>query len=63
MTTSDVRHSRFDLGDFRYATARYVKLLIRARWQSDPGFLSKSDLAAWKLPNVSEDTLSSWQLM
>src|SRR5262245_54260411 len=53
----------FDLGVFRYAAARYVKLLIRARWKVDPGFISKEDLAAWELQDIEDDTIPAGRLL
>jgi len=55
--------SGFDPGEFRHAAARYVKLLIRARWQAEPGFLPEADLAAWGLPDVAADRRPAWQLL
>jgi hypothetical protein len=53
----------FDLTQFRHAVARYVKLLVRARWQSEPGFLSESDLQRWKLSDIAAESNPAWQLM
>jgi hypothetical protein len=53
----------FDLTQFRHAVARYVKLLVRARWQSEPGFLSDSDLQRWKLSDIAAESNPAWQLM
>src|SRR5829696_5597613 len=53
----------FDLGAFRHAAARYVKLLIRARWKCDPGFLGQDDLAAWGLADIGRDRWPAWRLL
>jgi hypothetical protein len=64
MTTDQaVYHPDFDLGDFRFAVARYAKLLIRARWKSDPGFLSRQHLLAWGLQDIESDQWVSWKLL
>lgn len=60
---SDFFYPDFDLREFRHRVASYVKLLIRARWKSDPGFLSESDLQRWKLTNIAEDSNPAWQSM
>src|SRR4051794_27652403 len=61
--TEDLFRPAFDLGEFRYAVARYVKLLIRARWKADPSFLTQRDLAAWELSDVGKDRQPAWKLM
>ncbi|MFO0881521.1 MAG: hypothetical protein U0840_29835 [Gemmataceae bacterium] len=53
----------FDLGEFRYSVARYLKLLIRARWRCDPGFLSQKDLADWGLTDLPHDRLPAARLL
>jgi hypothetical protein len=53
----------FDAGQFRYLVARYLKLLIRARYLHDPGFISRSDLAAWDLSNIGDERQPAWQLV
>ncbi|MFO0877907.1 MAG: hypothetical protein U0840_11185 [Gemmataceae bacterium] len=53
----------FDLGEFRYAVARYLKLLIRARWRCDPGFLSQNALADWGLTDIAHDRLPASRLL
>lgn len=53
----------FDLGAFRFAVARYVKLLIRARRKHQPGFLSRDELAQWHLADIDSDRLASWRLL
>jgi hypothetical protein len=64
MTPYDaVYHPDFDLGNFRHAVARYIKLLIRARWKCEPGFLSQEDLAAWQLQDIEQDSQSSCMLL
>src|SRR5690348_5823804 len=64
MIDSDaVYYPDFDLGSFRYAVARYVKLLIRARWQCTPGFLAKADLTAWSLQDIVADHWPAWRLL
>ena len=45
----------FDLGDFRYAIAGYVKFLVRARWKCEPGFLSPVQLAVSVVEARSSD--------
>jgi hypothetical protein len=52
----------YDLGAFRYAVARYVKLLIRARWKSQPCFLSDHQLAKWHLEDIADDPYSETRL-
>ena len=52
-----------DLGEFRYSAAKYVKLLIRARWKIDPGFLSTAELERWQLSDVKDDTQTESQLL
>jgi hypothetical protein len=56
-------HPNFDLGEFRYAASRYVKLLIRARWRCEPAFLAEAELAGWSLPNIANDPLSAGKLL
>src|SRR5579864_830815 len=53
----------FDLGTFRYAAARYVKMLIRARWRCQPGFFPVEELARWELQNIDTDLYPSWRLL
>jgi hypothetical protein len=53
----------FDLAEFRFAVARFVKLLIRSRWRCEPGFLSPADLSAWGLSDISTDRLSAAALL
>lgn len=58
----------FDLGAFRFAVARYVKLLIRARWKDDPGFLTDQAQKDWGLLRINDDRLldnrmPSWRLL
>jgi len=58
----------FDLGAFRFAVAKYVKLLIRARWRDDPGFLGDQALKDWGLHNINDNRLldnriPSWRLL
>lgn len=53
----------FDLVEFRCLALRYVKLLIRARWKCEPGFLPPDALKHWKLVNIDEDRLSAWKLL
>jgi hypothetical protein len=40
--SDDFFHPNFDPGEFRRTAAKYVKLLIRARWRSEPGFLTST---------------------
>jgi hypothetical protein len=60
---SHIFYPDFDLGAFRFAVARYVKLLIRARWKHQPGFLSQAELAQWHLDDIESDPLPSWRLL
>jgi hypothetical protein len=53
----------FDQGEFRYLAAKAVKLLIRARWKSEPGFLSDQDLARWGLADVGGDRATALGLL
>ena len=59
----DFFRPEFDLGEFRHAAARYVKLLIRARWKCEPKFLSTKALREWGLSNIEKDRFSASQLM
>jgi hypothetical protein len=61
--SDDVFHPEYDLGTFRYAVARYVKLLIRARWKVEPGFLSEEELRKWNLAAIQSDRYPSWHLL
>jgi len=63
MTDGKFKNITFDLGAFRYAAAAYVKFLIRARWKSEPGFLSEEALGRWKLSNIRDDPHSASQLL
>jgi hypothetical protein len=58
----------FDLGEFRYAVAKFVKLLIRARWRDDPGFMDDQALRDWELLAIKDDRIllnriASWRLL
>lgn len=53
----------FDLAQFRYAVARYIKLLIRARWKCEPEFLRLQDLVRWELQKLNEDAYPAWRLL
>lgn len=53
----------FDLGDYRYAVAKYVKLLIRARATAEPDFLSHEQYQRWKLSNIAADAYSIERLL
>lgn len=59
----EIFYPDFDLGAFRYAVARYVKLLIRARWRCEPGFLADDDLAQWQLRDIEDDSYPAWRLL
>jgi hypothetical protein len=59
----DFHSPNFNLGEFRDLVALYVKLLIRARWKTDAGFLSDSQLTQWGLKNIQRDKLQAWQLL
>jgi hypothetical protein len=63
MRSDAIYHPDFDLGEFRYAVARYVKFLIRARWKCQPEFLSEEELAAWSLADIGHDNWPAWQLL
>lgn len=63
MTTPDIFYPNFDLGEFRYAAARYVKLLIRARWRCHPNFLGQEHLAAWGLEDIAHERWPAWKLL
>jgi len=52
-----------DPGEFRYTVAKFVKLLIRARWKADSGFLSRDDLERWGLSNIEEEPRTTAQLL
>lgn len=67
MSESEFR-PEFDLGNFRYAVAKYVRLLIRARWRDDPGFLDEQALKDWDLLNINNDhipdnSIPPWRLL
>lgn len=53
----------FDPGEFRYAVARYVRLLIRARLTQEPRFLSPAELATWDMKASQRDLLSTSQVL
>jgi hypothetical protein len=53
----------FDLGAFRHAAARYVRLLIQSRLACKPGFLQVTELKAWKLEAFKADRSLSASLM
>src|SRR5262245_21159182 len=55
--------SDFDQGGFRLSVARFIRLLIRARWKSEPAFLPYHDLPRWGLANVEEDRASAPSLL
>jgi len=59
----DLYYPDYDLGKFRYAVARYVKLLIRARWKYNPNFLTPKELAAWELADIDADKWTAPLLM
>ena len=63
ITDDGIFHPDFDLGDFRYAVARYAKLLIRARWKCEPGFLPTAQLAGWNLSDIVADAWAAWRLL
>lgn len=56
-------HPDFDHAAFRNTVARYIKLLIRARWILDPRFISNESLKRWKLSNIDQEPKQSWQLL
>ena len=58
-----VFHPDFNFGDFRYAVARYVKLLIRARWKTEPGFFFRKDLMAWGMQDIERDPWPACKLI
>ncbi len=55
----DDHEPTFDPGVFRYAVARYVRLLIRARLTSQPQFLSPKALQSWELDRTHQETHST----
>ena len=60
----DLLRPTFDLGEFRHIVARYVRFLIRARWKTDPGFLSDAQLERWDLRvSISRDQIPAWRLL
>jgi len=61
--SDDLYRPDFDLGEFRYSVARYVKYLIRARRKWDAEFLSDAQLTRWELNNIRDDKLQAWQLL
>ena len=63
MTNADVFRPTFDLGEFRFALARYAKLLIRARAKCERAFLSPESLAAWGLSGIATDPAPAWRLL
>jgi hypothetical protein len=46
-------HADVDMGEFRYAAARYVKNLICARCKCEPGFLSDK-LSVWGVQDIDQ---------
>ena len=45
----------YDLGEYRYAAAKLVKLLIRARAKVEPDFLTDNEYRRWGLANIQDD--------
>jgi hypothetical protein len=45
------------------SVARFAKLLVRARWKVDPGFLPPGDLERWGLGNIAADPCPAWRLL
>ena len=56
-------HPDFDPVEFRRAAAKYIKLLIRARWKVEPKFLPQKVLQSWGLEKIDDESLESWQLL
>jgi hypothetical protein len=56
-------HPTFDVDLFRRVLARLVRLLIRARWKSEPGFLSQQELAGWELAGIAGDRVPAGRLL
>lgn len=54
---------QFDESEFRIVAARYIKRLIRARWKTNPDFLTEEELRRWKLDNIADDSHEGWQLL
>ncbi|MEQ8637414.1 hypothetical protein [Gimesia maris] len=54
---------QFDLGEFRWTVARYIKRLIQARQKSDPHFFSQEELQRWRLGNIADASAEDWQLL
>ncbi len=63
IVNNELYYPAYDLGEFRYVVARYVKLLIRARWCCEPRFLSEADLTAWGLADIATDQSKAALLM
>lgn len=63
MEPAEYFHPTFDAGLFRHAVARYIRLLIRARWKANPNFLSQQDLARWDLADIATDRGSAGRLL
>lgn len=53
----------YDLGEFRWVVAAYIKYLIRARLIDEPNFLTKKDLARWGLDTDVSDPLKKDDLL
>jgi hypothetical protein len=45
----------FDLGQFRYDAAAFIKLVIRARAKKTPDFLSEAEYQRWGLENIADE--------
>lgn len=54
---------QFDLALFRSTGAMFVKLLIRARWWQEPGFMSADDLKKWGLADIESDRYPAFRLL
>lgn len=53
----------YDLGDYRYAVAKVIKLLIRARAKAEPDFLSGTEYVAWRLSDIHDDRTDAQTLL
>jgi hypothetical protein len=51
---SDYDHG-FDLGQFRYDAAAFIKLVIMARAKQEPKFLSEAEYRRWGLEKIADD--------
>lgn len=59
----DFYYPDFDLAYFRGDVARYVRLLILARWRCEPGFLPDEDIVRWEPLDIHQTVYPAWRLL